>query len=262
MIAVRDLTLAYGHSPPVLSGVSAEFGARAMVSLIGANGSGKTTMLHAIAGLHPPLGGTVEVNDRQLYGRGALSRRRRAGEIAVVLSRDTTPGHLRVWEVVALGCEARDRALGRSTTEHSTTIDHALDLCGATSIRARRIGQLSDGERRRVMIARALAQEPTVLVLDEPTAHLDPPHQTSIFRILHDLVQNGRVGLVLLATHQLHLALHFSDQILLFVPEKTGVRVVQELPERVRESATIDSIYPDTGDLSFDRTRGWFVPRE
>lgn len=262
MITLRNLTLAYGSAPPVLQQIDADFAAGTLVSLIGSNGSGKTTLLHAIAGLHPPRSGTVVIADQPLYGHGAISRRRRAAQIAVVLSRDSMPGYLRVAETVALGCEARDRALRRRATDHDSEIDRALELCGAAAIRARRIGELSDGERRRVMIARALAQEPVVLVLDEPTAHLDPPHQTAIFRILGDLVQDNRVRLVLLATHQIHLALHFSNQLLLLLPEHTGTRVVQAGPKEVRDGAIIDSVYANPRDLTFDRVRGWFVPRE
>lgn len=261
MISIRDVTLAY-RSTPVLQSVNMQFTPGKMVGLIGANGAGKTTLLHAIAGLHTPLSGTVDLNGRPLYGGGAIPRRRRAAEIAVVLSREAMPEYLRVEETVALGCEARDRAIGRRGGGHEAAIARALGLCGAEAIRSRRVGELSDGERRRVMIARALAQEPSVLVLDEPTAHLDPPHQTAIFRLLRDLVHGGPVDLILLATHQLHLALHFSDTLVLLYPGPTGTQIRQETPETVRTGGIIDSIYPNQGELSFDGQRGWFVPDE
>lgn len=262
MITVRDATLSYGSAPPVLESVDVGFSAGSLVSFIGSNGAGKTTLLHAIAGLHPPRTGSVELEGRPLYGGDAIPLRRRAAEIAVVLSRDAMPGYLHVEETVALGCEARDRALRRGSTRHEETITRALELCGAASIRSRRVGELSDGERRRVMIARALAQEPAVLVLDEPTAHLDPPHQTAIFQLLRDLVHRGTVEMVLLATHQLHLALHFSDELLLLVPGPRGTVIRQETPETVRREGIIDSIYPHQNDLSFDGQRGWFVPEK
>lgn len=260
MISVHDVTLAYRSSPPVLESISARFDPGSMVSFIGSNGAGKTTLLHAIAGLHPPRKGTVELKGRPLYGREAIPLRRRAAEIAVVLSRDSTPGYLQVDETVALGCEARDRAISRRSVDHGERISRALRLCGAESIRSRRVGQLSDGERRRVMIARALAQEPAVLILDEPTAHLDPPHQTEIFRLLHDLVHRGPLELVILATHQLHLALHFSDELVLFLSGTKGATIRQETPERVQQGGLIDSLYPHRDDLAFDGGRGWFVP--
>ncbi len=258
MISLRNLTVAYHSDSPVLDGISTEIPSGVLVSLIGANGTGKTTLLHAIGGLHRPHAGTIEIDRRSLYGPGSINRRQRAAEIAIVLSRDVAPGYLIVKDVVELGCEARERALGKMI-DRASTITRVLTQCGAIEISERPIGELSDGERRRVMIARALAQEPSILLLDEPTAHLDPPHQTAIFRILTTLIAERRVRSILLATHHLHLALHFSDELLLFVPGSRGITLRQGKPTALVEE--IESVYPDDGTLQFDHNRGWFIPR-
>jgi iron complex transport system ATP-binding protein len=260
MIDVRSATLAYDRYPPVLTEATLSMPGGVLASLIGANGSGKSTLLRALAGFHPPRAGEITADGHPIYGRGALSRRDRARRIAVVLTRFDAPAYLRVHETVALGHEAYIRAGGSEPDRTDDVVRSRLDLCGAGALHDRLLAELSDGERQRVMLARALAQKPRILLLDEPTAHLDPPHQTGVFSILRDLTKTGRVDLVVVATHQIHLALHFSDRVVLFVPSPDGIRLLHDSPGAFLASRAIDTAYPDRSDTRFDPDRGWFVP--
>jgi len=255
LITAEGLCLGYRRGPNVMSGIDAEIRAGELLCVIGPNGGGKTTLLRSLSGLLPPRSGIVLLENHTLYGRGALDRRRRARSIAVVLTHHVAPAYLRVRELVTLG-----RLPYHSTDRQDRdAVQLALEQSGITPLANRPVGELSDGERQRVMVARALAQEPRILMLDEPTVHLDPPHQSGLFLLLRDLVGRGVIESVAVATHHLHLALHYSDRILL-VADGT---VETGSPTAFLSDQRLECAFNDGTErhrLVLDPQRGWFVP--
>jgi iron complex transport system ATP-binding protein len=259
LISARDLHLGYRSSPEVLRDANAEVRAGELLCIIGPNGGGKTTLVRSLAGLLPPRHGTVELAGVSLYGRRALDRRQRAQTIAVVLTHTVAPAYLRVHELVELG------RLPYRRMRHTDVqvVSRVLAQSGITQLADRPVGELSDGERQRVMVARALAQEPKILLLDEPAVHLDPPHQSELFLLLGGLVREGIIESVAIATHLLHLALHFSDRILLVADGGVVPGNASELLADGRLEAAFAGPSPagnGTIPLVLDADRGWFLP--
>lgn len=186
-----------------------------LVCLIGPNGAGKSTLLRTMAGLQPPLAGSPLLGGRPL---SRLSARERAMGVAVVLTERLSAPDLRVRELVALGRAPYTGWGGGLQPEDEQAVDRALEQVQAQELAARKLHALSDGEYQRVMIARALAQDTPLLLLDEPTAHLDVLHRMEVLRLLRRIArQSGKA--VVLSTHELQLALQAADLLWLQLPE-------------------------------------------
>ena len=265
VITTNALALTYRNGPEVVRDVSIEVRSGQLLCLVGPNGGGKTTLLKCLAGLKHPDEGGVHLNGTPLYGPRALSRWERARRTAVVLTESVSPAYLRVEELVRLGRLPYSRGFGweREASavqkQHEEAVYTALEETGIVHLRRRRVGRLSDGERRRVMVARALAQQPRILLLDEPAAHLDPPHQTELFRLLRRLIGERMIESAVVATHLLHLAIHFADELALV----TNGTVVQDKPHTLLRSGRIERAFPiedPDRPLRLDPKRGWFVP--
>ncbi len=210
LLAARDLVAGYGgrRRRVVLDHVSVELSAGEMVAVLGPNGAGKSTLLRTLAGMLPALGGRIELDGESL---GSLSARRRARRIGVVLPDRVAPGMLRGSELVALGRYPRTGWSGRLGPGDLEVVERMLRLVGAAHLASRDVAALSDGERQRLMIARALAQEPGLLILDEPTAYLDLPGRVEVMGLLARLARAGSA--VLISTHDLDLALRTAGRV-------------------------------------------------
>ena len=186
-----------------------ELEAGELVCLLGPNGSGKSTLLRTIAGMQRPLAGSVE-----LLGHDVRTRTPEwlARHLSIVLTEPIDAGALTARELVGLGRYPFTDWLGRLTAVDRERIDAAIAAVGAEAIADRRVRSLSDGERQRVLIARALAQEPKLVILDEPTAYLDLPRRIETLGLLRRLVRENGVS-VLLSTHHLDLALSHADRV-------------------------------------------------
>jgi iron complex transport system ATP-binding protein len=188
-----------------------------LVTLIGPNGAGKSTLLRTLAGAQPPLSGRVLLDGTDL---ATLSPRQRARRLAVALTEPVEVGLMSVEAVVTLGRLPYRSWIGRETDDDRAAVDRALADAGAAALRDRMLGDLSDGERQRVMVARALAQEPAVLVLDEPTAFLDVARRIELAAMLTRLTATTGAAIIL-STHDLGFALRRSDQVWLVGPDAT-----------------------------------------
>ena len=271
-LRARDLTLRYRKGPVVLELQDAAFPPGEFVAMIGPNGGGKTTLMRTMAGLMPPEAGEVLLDQRSLYGPQALSRRDRAAQMAVVLTGAIAPGYLRVEELVDLGRIPYNRLVSpgggpsREKRERDAmAVYSAMETVGVRHLARRRVGSLSDGEQQRVLIARALAQEPRIMLLDEPAAHLDPPHQTQLFMLLNRLVAEGVIASAVVATHNIHLALHFATTLLIVADGSVTIGD----PCSLLDSGALDRAFltaPSSGthrnqpEVQLDRNKGWFVP--
>jgi iron complex transport system ATP-binding protein len=200
-LSCEDLSVGYGERI-VLEGVSLELKPGCWTAIVGPNGCGKSTLLRALAGLQPLRSGGIFLQGRSLQ---SWPRRERARRLAW-LSQASTATDLRVAEVVALGRFAHGGWLAHRQADDDAAMHRAMTATGSLAWAQRRLSTLSGGERQRVHLARVLAVEAPVLLLDEPTTHLDPPHQEDVARLLREQARRCGVSVVS-AIHDLSLAL-------------------------------------------------------
>lgn len=198
-----------------------------MVCMLGPNGCGKSTLLRTLAGLQPALAGEIKPTPDPSLKGGEVAR-----QMALVLTERLSLENTTVHDVVAMGRYPYTSFLGGLTDEDEAIISQALEQVGfapshqgegrggATSF----FNAHSDGEKQRILIAKALAQQTPIILLDEPTAHLDLPHRILVLRLLRQLAhEQGKT--ILISTHELDLALALSDRILLMSPKAQGVQL-------------------------------------
>lgn len=237
----------------ILQEVDLELRPGSLVCLLGPNGAGKSTLLRTLVGAQRPMAGTVELGGRDIRD---LDPRGRARRLSVVLTDRIDVGYLSALELVRLGRSPRSGRLARLGATDHEVVDWALQVAGATELAARQVHELSDGERQRVMIARALAQEPDVLVLDEPTAFLDLTRRVELMSLLRGLTTTTELA-VLMSTHELELALRHADDIWLVHPDR---RFQCGAPEDLAFAGDIGRAYAGTG-IEFDDEAGTFTVR-
>ena len=194
-----------------LGPISFEAKEHELVAILGPNASGKSTLLTLLAGLNKPLSGRIEVDGTEV---SQLDLRVRAQRIALVQQESELLFPLRVWEYVLQGRYPHGRRLRFESEEDCLFAGNALAQVGADALRDRWMDQLSGGEKQRVILARALAQQPSLLLLDEPTQHLDIGGKVELLRRLRRLADNNPYT-VLVVTHELNLAAEFCDRIVL-----------------------------------------------
>jgi len=234
--AVELSGLAFGYGERLLfDGFDLDVRAGEFLGIIGPNGAGKSTLLKLMAGLLRPRRGSVRVFGRELR---AIGRAEVARTIGVVLQENPFAFDYAVSDVVMMG---RNPYLGRFQSpgrQDRQVVTSALEFVDALLLRDQRINAISAGERQRVVLARALAQEPKILMLDEATSHLDIAHQQMIVRILVELNRQGRT--VILLSHDLNLAALYCSRILLL---DRGRIAACDVPERVITDGLIRSVY-------------------
>jgi iron complex transport system ATP-binding protein len=194
-----------------LGPVSLEARDRELIAILGPNASGKSTLLKLLAGVLKPLSGRIEVDGEEVSN---LETRTRAQRIALVAQESELLFPLRVWEYVLQGRYPYGKRLRFESDEDCLLAGNALAQVGADALRDRWMDQLSGGEKQRVILARALAQQPSLLLLDEPTQHLDIGGKVELLRRLRKLADEHRYTVVVV-THELNLAAEFSDRIAL-----------------------------------------------
>lgn len=207
-VALREVSYAYDGTR-VVDGATLELSAGRVCALLGPNASGKTTLLRLAGGLLHPLTGTVMLAGEDLRGlrRAAIARR-----IALVPQSAVLPGAFTALDLVLMG---RTPYLGFLAHEGARDVAialRALEQVGASELAPRAVGELSGGERQRILVARTLAQEAAVLLLDEPTLHLDPRHQFELLEMVRRLAREHGIA-VLAVLHDLNLASSYADEL-------------------------------------------------
>ena len=255
--ALHDLAVGYparrGRTEHrVLSGLDATAEPGDLTVLIGPNGAGKSTLLRTLTGLQPPLSGTATLDGADVR---TLSSAELARRLAVVLTERDMPALLTAREVAGLGRHQHTGFTGRLTAADHEAVGWALSAVGARHLADRQAAELSDGERQRVLIARALAQDPAAIVLDEPTAFLDVTSRITVLGLLRRLARERSLA-VIVSTHELELALRIADRVWLIGPDR---RLHTGTPEELTLDGAINTVF-DGADLAFDPAAGVFVP--
>ena len=221
-----------------------------MVALIGGNGIGKSTLLKTIAGFQSVLGGDLLIHQRSVktYSSEELAR-----EMSFVSTEIVRVANLTVRELVGLGRFPYTNWFGHLNGNDQQIIDDAIHLTGLSGYENRQVNRISDGERQRVMIARALAQDTKIIVLDEPTAFLDISNKYEIVNILHKLA-NEKEKCIIFSTHDLNTALSMADRIWLMLNDS----VMEGTPEELASKGFFESLFPNNLQLQFDPDKGDF----
>ena len=235
-LELHDLYIGYAEDAGrhiVAEALSASLPKGTMACLVGANGVGKSTLMRTLSGFQPALRGEVRIDGRTLeeYSPRELSER-----VGVVLTeRENTPD-LAVEEVVAIGRMPYTNFWGTLTTADRQAVDEAIALVGIEHLRHKKIGCVSDGERQKAMIAKALAQQTDVIFLDEPTAFLDYGSKVSVMRLLRQLArEQGKA--ILLSTHDLEIAFQTADEMWILQRDGLQTGTLDALEQRGAVSA-------------------------
>ncbi len=247
------LTAGYRTGRPpieVVRDLSARLRPGEFACLIGINGAGKSTLLRTLAALQPALAGRVLIEGTPML---ELSRDQRARKLALVLTERVSARHLSGLDVVRLGRHPYTGWNGRLSAGDHDAVDQAIAATRCDDLVSRPVASMSDGERQRVMIARAVAQAPRVMLLDEPTAFLDIAHRIRLTALLRDLTHTERIA-VLMSTHDLELALRTADTIWLI---RASGELVTAPPEDVALSGILSEEFSDDR-LAFEHEAGGF----
>jgi len=200
----------------VARALSASVGGGRLTGMIGNNGTGKSTLLKTLAAFIPPLGGDILIGGKEI---GSLSPKDIASTIGIVLTEKTDTGNLTAEELVAMGRYPFTGFMGFLSDEDKRITSEAMSIVGIDDLRGRKIATLSDGERQKVMIAKVIAQQTPVILLDEPTVYLDFGSKVELMKLLGRLAHDEDKT-ILFSTHDLELAMRMCDDILLLDREK------------------------------------------
>ena len=240
-IYTTDLAVGYKkgtNEKIILSGLDLSARAGEVIAILGANGTGKSTLLRTLAGLQSKLAGNIWVSNKNVQD---LSPAQKARLMSIVLTDRVYPGYMSVADLVALGRHPYTDWRGRLVEQDKNATLDALSLTGLTELRKSDLHELSDGQLQKAMIARALAQDGPIMMLDEPLIHLDIPSKWEIMGILKQMSQH-RSKTIILATHELELSLEIADWIWLITKNRELISgTPAEMIQNGAIAATFDS---------------------
>ncbi len=235
-LEASDITIGYGDYA-VQRNLTCNLSSGTMVCLLGTNGSGKTTLLRTLAGMLPTLAGNITINGQSL---SEMSSATRAKTLSIVLTDRLELQHTTVRQLITLGRIPYTAWHGTTTNIDREIVEQVIAQVGIEHLADKLSTQLSDGERQRVMIARALAQDTPLLLLDEPTSFLDLPNRIEIITLLKTLAHTTGKAIII-STHELDLALHTADQIWLM---KKNSGIIADTPQKIIDNNLLNDAFP------------------
>jgi ABC-type cobalamin/Fe3+-siderophores transport system ATPase subunit len=235
MLQAETLQVHY-NDRQVLNNISFRVEAGTILGVIGPNGAGKTTLVRALSGVIPLSGGRVLVQGKEM---SALSPVERARRVAVVPQARSLPASFTGWQLVLLGRTPHLNWLGHVSANDENCVRQALERAQALELAGRRLGELSGGEQQRLLLARALAQDAPILLLDEPTTHLDLQHQIGLLDKVRELARVEGLAVVV-ALHDLNLVSRYADQVALLVD---GNLRAMGTPEEILQPELLGQVY-------------------
>ena len=252
VFAAKDLSIGYlkkKQTDIIASDINFSLAEGELIALAGTNGIGKSTLLRTISGMQPALKGTIKIHDKDLVRYTALEQ---AHYISIVLTEAPASKNLTVLELVALGRQPYTNWIGKLSEKDKKIITLALKSTDTDTLSSKKCFELSDGQLQRVYVARALAQDTPIILLDEPTTHLDLYHRAAILKLLKNLATETKKT-ILFSTHEVDLAIQLSDKMIVMTPHETYFDPIEDLIKAGR----FDSLFPKE-TIHFDRKTGRF----
>jgi iron complex transport system ATP-binding protein len=253
LLSLEDLAIGYSsknRSVMVSKNISLSLAEGELVSLVGANGIGKSTLLRTIAGMQSALNGSILLNGKNLNN---YTLHQLASQLSVVLTEAPASKNLTVSELISLGRQPYTNWMGKLSDADIAAIDLAMKATNTQNLFERKCYELSDGQLQRILIARALAQDTPLILLDEPTTHLDLYHRAYILKLLKNLARETKKT-ILFSSHEIDLAIQLSDKMIVMATNCTYF----DTPENLIREGHFETLFPkDT--IDFDSKSGRFT---
>lgn len=253
ILNTSNISIGYSHKKEktiISSNINLSLEKGKLISLIGANGIGKSTLLRTITGIQKPLSGTISLNGKNIQDLDVLTL---AQNLSVVLTEKLPPSNLTVFELIALGRQPYTNWIGKLTELDITKVTEAMELTQISHLAAKKHYEISDGQLQKVLVARALAQDTDLIILDEPTTHLDLLHKVALFKLLKKLTQETQ-KCILFSTHDIDMAIQLSDEMIIMTPET----VLQDQPCNFISKGSFNTLFKDE-HIIFDSQKGKFI---
>lgn len=253
ILQASKISIGYSHKKEktiIASNIDLSLRKGKLIALIGANGIGKSTLLRTITGIQKTISGIVLLNGTNIHELDALTL---AQNLSVVLTEKLPPSNLTVFELIALGRQPYTNWLGKLTDADIAKVNEAMELTQISHLATKKHFEISDGQLQKVLIARALAQDTPLIILDEPTTHLDLLHKVSLFKLLKKLTQETD-KCILFSTHDIDMAIQLSDEMIIMTPET----VVQDEPCNLISKGSFTSLF-NNEHIIFDPEKGKFL---
>ena len=239
VLKTKDLSIGYKtkkEMTEVCSNINVELEQGKLIGLVGANGIGKSTLLRTLTRVQPALKGVIELNNKSLeqYTNIELAK-----TLSVVLTEQIASKNLSVLELVSLGRQPYTNWVGSLSENDKLMVNKAINQTKLEEIKHKKCYELSDGQMQKVMIARALAQDTDIIILDEPTTHLDMYHKTYILKLLKNITKETNKT-ILFSTHEIDLAIQLCDTMVVFSQEK----VVTDSPSNLINNGIFETLFP------------------
>ena len=253
ILSTSNLSIGYSTKKEkivIANNLNLTFEAGKLIALIGANGIGKSTLLRTLNGIQKPLNGTVFLNEKDIHAYEPLEL---AQNLSLVLTEKLPSSNLTVFELIALGRQPYTNWLGKLSEDDLQKVNHAMGLTQIAHLANKKHFEISDGQLQKVLVARAFAQDTPLIILDEPTTHLDLLHKVAVFKLLKKLSQETN-KCILFSTHDIDLAIQLSDEMIVMTEES----VVQDQPCNLISKGIFNSLFKDE-HIVFDGEKGKFV---
>jgi iron complex transport system ATP-binding protein len=253
VLEVRDLAVGYFSKKkplPIASKINFQLTEGQLIGLVGTNGIGKSTLLRTLIGMQPKLSGNIILNGKSLFEYSSVQL---ATQISVVLTEAFASKNMTVLEMISLGRQPYTNWIGQLSATDKNAIAEALAITETKALSEKKCFELSDGQLQRVAIARALAQDTPIIILDEPTTHLDLYHRAYILKMLKKLTQEKQKT-ILFSTHEIDLAIQLADSMIVMAPTATHF----ENPCKLIENGVFASLFPEE-TISFDNKTGRYT---
>lgn len=253
LLKVENLSIGYSgrkHTSIIAEEINFSILEGELVGLVGANGIGKSTLLRTLTGMQEPLKGSVFLNGKSLNEYSSFQL---ATQLSLVLTEPPASKNLSVLELISLGRQPYTNWIGALSEKDKLAVQNAMIITETTTLSHRKCFELSDGQLQRVAIARALAQDTPVIILDEPTTHLDIYHRAYILKLLKNLAKETKKT-ILFSTHEIDLAIQLADKMLLMDKHASYFNS----PCKLIEAGNFDALFPKE-TIDFDPKTGRFL---